>query len=779
MADAPALTMDQMMPNAPGVLTPQERPAVDAYADHDAIKDLVQKTIDDFKKGRDWFLMADWRNLHFYRGEQWIRPNFMSYRWRPSVVPKGTPTPMSNVFAPTIDAITTVFGRIEPQMAFAPGNPDEPEDRAAADVAKPVCDAIENEVDIRRVRQRLANWVGLTGGAWIEVGYDTDSEYGTRTVQYDRCTNPACGAVQPPSMTEVCGACQQGDLEPAVDEQGEPVGHQAPIGKMYMDVVPKFEAYFDPAIEDWRKHRKFVREKSVPIEDAKARWPQLADQIQPDVMGSDSFSLGETLSTLAPALDTASAGRRFNSQRPQNTRCTERWFYQMPNKTYPEGLLAIIVSKAHVAYAGPLPYRRRDADGQQRPFLNLVWFPQKRVSGTFWPKTVADDVAFKQAQRNRWESIIEACGMRVGMPTWLIPTQANVTGPPPGEPGATLRYNALGPGNAKPERIAGQGIPLAYLEFIHQIDKDIENIARTFDIVKGARPEGVSAGIALQILQERGLSSFAQLFIEWEASWSEVITLAIEIAREYWTEERFVRIKGRNGTWEVKKFLGADFSGRIDVRAEAGSSMPRSTLTDRAELEQLVALGVLPPPRIDPELQEKFLEIYGRTNMLESMALDVKNQVMENEAFEQLAQNPLIAQATPDDANACKGLDYPTLVAIFAGKGIELPEVRAAIDDHGIHARESKRFAKGESFRRLPKLVQVLSEKHAEYHDQLRIQQAAAIQGAVGPQGQPNHMAGYMAPPPAQTQPMNTSSSPARMTGDQGEMDHQMAGVTG
>jgi hypothetical protein len=311
----------------------------------------------------------------------------------------------------------------------------------------------------------------------------------------------------------------------------------------------------------------------------------------------------------------------------------------------------------------------------------------------------------------------------------------------------------------------------------------VEKIAKTFDILKGARPEGVSAGIALQILQERGLSAYGPLFIMWEAGWAAWAGQAIEIFRQFATEERLLRIKGRDGAWQVEKFIGADLSGRVDCIAEAGSSTPRSTLADRAEIEQLMAYRVLDPA--DPETRGKILELYGKTNWLPSMTLDTKNAIMEDEAFRALAALPIWQHASPEDVTAIEMLpDYPSAVAIMqewqgrvpqmAGQPpLEWPKVYAALDGHAVHSREHGNFGKSESFREFPPIIQAMVEKHKAYHDQLLIQQMAAVQGGGQIQG------GFMQPAPGgampQQQPMNTSSSGRRLSGDYQELQSDVA----
>lgn len=738
--------------------------AAAAYADHAAIRELVRRKREDWNTGREPFLRAAYRNILFYRGSQWIKWDRALNRWRPSRLPKNTPTPVTNIFASTLNAVISVLARIEPTLNFRPGADDEPGDRAAADVAIRAIQVIEDEVEIRVVRQFLAVWVGMAGTAWLETGYDPSPIHGTVLVQHEMC--PSCGAVQPPSEMRMCQTCGAAGLEPAVDEAGEPIGEQAPVGRMYTDVATIFEMYFDASVQEWAKQRACLREKSISVDEAKQRWPNIADNIAANVMPESWYN--DALPQLAPQIEENQTGRILQGgARLRNTRVTEQYYSQLPDETYPEGLLAVIVGRDHVAYAGPLVYREQRSDGSSRPFLNYVCFPQQLVPGSGYGKTVADDLAIQQAKRNRWESIVEACGMRMGSPVWLKPLGANVTNLT-GDPGNIIGYNAVGPNAAKPERIPGQGIPMSMMQRIEKIDTEFEELAATFDVIKGQRPEGISAGIALQVLQERNLSRYGPLFILWEQAWARWAKQALEIFRQFVTEPRLLKIKGRDGRWQVEKFLGADLGGSIDVVAEAASSTPRSSLLDKAEMEQLAAMGVIDIK--DPEIRYKFLEVYGRTNLTPSMQSDTKNAIMENEAFEALAQDQRLAMVTPDGIELLRQTDYGTIVRLLEQEGVKLPRVRPAIDDHAIHAREARAFAKSERFNDLPEVLQVLVEKHAEYHQDLMIMQAQALQGGM----QPSFAGGFMHAPAPRQAPSSSGSSGARMKGDANEMQSQV-----
>ena len=109
---------------------------------------------------------------------------------------------------------------------------------------------------------------------------------------------------------------------------------------------------------------------------------------------------------------------------------------------------------------------------------------------------------------------------------------------------------------------------------------------------------------------------------------------------------------------------------------------------------------------------------------------------------------------------------------------IQWPKVYAALDGHAIHSRTHAKKGKSETFRRWPPIIQAMLEKHKGYHDQLMIQQAAALQGgAPMPAVFNSPMSGAAGGSTPQT--MNSSSSPARLGGDQAEMQRDMAATGG
>jgi hypothetical protein len=764
--------------------------APDPYADQQAIAARVKDKFDQWQKGREAFVYAAMGHILFYRGHQWwtFDSTTRTFNFRPKL-PPGMPTPVANRFARLADAHVSMLARFEPSLSFAPGSHDA-EDRAAADVASRAIDVIQDEVNMTTHRQALAKWVGLTGGAWRETGYDPDLAHGTVEVPLDTC--PMCGAVDLPTQDFSCASCDGGPTIPALDPAtGQPQTRPMPKGKMYVDACSLFEMFFDPSITDWSKQRAYLRQKAVDVEQAKARWKA---SIAEDSVKADSMALGtgtamaDGLPTLGPR--SQDLPRQITASRPQNTKTTENYYYEMPTETYPDGLLAIFLGKKPEQFvkAGPLPYYFLDATGAKTYFLPHDFFPQNEVPGSAWPKSFADDIAPIQVERNKAHAKIIMWENRMANHVWLLPQGSNVR-TLTGIFGQVVEYNTIVGGvAAKPERLAGQALTPGMLERLQQIDHEMDEIAIVSEVMSGRRPVGISAGVALQILKERGETQFGPMFIKWnhaEAQWAKK---ALAIARLYWTEERLQRIKGRDGQWEVKKFLGSDLAGSIDVIAEAGSMMPRSTMTERAEFEQAASLGVV-NPAANPAERRAALKLFGLMWIQEGLEKEARNAIIENEEFEALAQ--ALATEPPSTAMSLNqmvaqmqqmGAPPPAILAqvemAMAKFGLPVPKLRNGIDDHATHADEHRNFAREQNFRKLPEPLQHLVELHIAAHDFYVGQSMMLAQQAR--QGT-NPRAGFLQRPGPDrgSRPSTPSergaSSPQAMNGQYREMERQAA----
>jgi hypothetical protein len=741
------------------------------------------------KGGREAVIRNCWRNILFKRGHQWLIYDRSRGWWRPVSVTKYTgPRPVTNLFASHMNAFCAVLARIEPTLLFRPAT-DDAEDRASAEVADRIMEVCEDETDVRSVRQELAQWVGYTGGAWLESGVDPSPEHGMRLVQHEMCQNPDCGATSPPTTTGVCANCGSPTV-PAVDDAGQPIGHEAPVGRMYTEVATVFEMYFDAGHTPWKTGvREYLRKKASDEPTLRRRWG--ADAVE-GLSGDLGLTLGETYQEQLPTLagyapETGPGAGLFPRTGASSTRISEMYYWALPTDDYPQGVLAVVLGGQRVVSLGPLPYTRDDG----QPFLPTVYFAIDPVPGSAYSKTPADDLALKQVQRNQHEAHMLMTLNRMAWPIWLLPEGTNIA-TFTGEPGQLLRYNAIGPTAAKPERVQGAGLPNGAITYLQQLDHEMEEITAAYAGTKGDRPSGVSAGIALQMIEDRKNQRFGPLYILWEHAWAEWARQQLAIFKQFATEPRLLKIQGRGSAWRVQQFLGSDLTGRVDVVAEAGSGAPMSTLVRRAENEQLVAMGALSMG--DPEVVAKILADYGRSDWSPTMKADGETVAKQIELFEALAAQPpavqllegLLAQAAQIQQASQQAfaagqapqplppVTYDQLLAGAAQQGLKLPRVRPQVDGHQVFARELGNWLKSDASQQLPEAIQAVVElKHAAHVQIMQMQAMQQMQMRAGTYP----TSGFLSNPGGQQGPTGGGNAPgqpeppSRMAGEQREQE--------
>lgn len=133
-------------------------------------------------------------------------------------------------------------------------------------------------------------------------------------------------------------------------------------------------------------------------------------------------------------------------------------------------------------------------------------------------------------------------------------------------------------------------------KMIETLQNYIERIGGVYDANTGETPGGVTAAAAIQMLQEQGSIPIKGIASNLNHSIKNVYELMIELIKEFYTEQRYIRITDEQGKNKFQPFIGANYAEvDLDVTISAGSSTP----TSKAYIAQLGAdlfqAGVLLP----------------------------------------------------------------------------------------------------------------------------------------------------------------------------------------
>jgi hypothetical protein len=144
--------------------------------------------------------------------------------------------------------------------------------------------------------------------------------------------------------------------------------------------------------------------------------------------------------------------------------------------------------------------------------------------------------------------------------------------------------------------------------------------------------------VALQEADDTMLGTVAkQVSSAWAACGSQMLALA----SEFYKEDRLIRIAGKGGAVEVRRFTGTDLSGErfstdFDVRVRMGTGLPYSRQARAQMASQLIDRGFLNPqnPK-DRETVARVFEIGGaRDSLYDKMEISRAQAHVENSDME-------------------------------------------------------------------------------------------------------------------------------------------------
>jgi hypothetical protein len=116
------------------------------------------------------------------------------------------------------------------------------------------------------------------------------------------------------------------------------------------------------------------------------------------------------------------------------------------------------------------------------------------------------------------------------------------------------------------------------------INQDIDTVSGIHDVTQGRNPSGITAGIAIESLQEAAQTRLRLASRYLEYSIKHAAELMVSIIWQYYKEPRMIRQKSSNGwTYKTVNFANSELQGDMPaVKIQAGSTMQ----TNKAVLKQ-------------------------------------------------------------------------------------------------------------------------------------------------------------------------------------------------
>lgn len=299
------------------------------------------------------------------------------------------------------------------------------------------------------------------------------------------------------------------------------------------------------------------------------------------------------------------------STAPQAELVTVLECWERPTDEYPDGRV-LTVAGGRLIDEKPNPYDHKDF-----PF---VQFDYIKVPGSFFARGAVADLIPLQREYNKGRSQLLEARNLTSQPQWLIPDGSLNPLSITNAPGLRLPYN---PNMGKPERIAGPDLPDYVTEDIQRTKRDMDVISGIGEISQSQWPMQVSSGLAVAILREQEDLRFKPVVKRFEHQLAKVGELTLQVARQFYTETRTIRVLGADGRYDIHHLSSKDLDGQYDVIVQPESVLPESRLakqtyllelwkqniiTDRHQILQLLEFGQYQPVPDDTELDRRHAE---------------------------------------------------------------------------------------------------------------------------------------------------------------------------
>jgi hypothetical protein len=521
----------------------------------------------------------------FYAGLQWFVVNqtngsIRDVQMRGDHSGSKIPRPVTNVFAQYADHLVSFLSKIEPNTrAFPTSSTDE--DILSAEVADRVLPAIDEEIELEPVRDKISRLLVLSGNAFTLTGDENGGFF-----------------------TDVLSP-----LQVFVEDMGtEKLEDQETIVIVFAkskDYIQEQYGNFESALEADLLSMQYL--ESIPYIPASAI--------------SDEGGATDRFWGLCGGYGRASSGNMGYIKQ----------VWRKPSKSNPGGSVCKIVGGKIVD--GPY---RWPTDGDRRPFLPMTHMKFDPIPGVFFGRSPMDRVMPLQMARNKAVAKIQMMMSRAGSPVFSIPygttfadkTQDGISGRTPGE---TVVFRNVGENSGRPQWLEAPQISSSDMKYISDIDTKIGDLLSVVDVLRGEQGYSGTPDALVERMIKQGLTRYGPVMRSIARSWEKMAKAKLEIFRA--NPDRTIvgrALKGDAGV-SVDFFRSAQLTGGIDITVETDSVTPKSEVVEAAKFQTAVTLGLIDLK--DPVARYKALKDLGRADLAGEVDSQYKSAVAENESM--------------------------------------------------------------------------------------------------------------------------------------------------
>jgi hypothetical protein len=570
---------------------------------------------------------TDWKKFReYYEGEQWPDKGQRA-SWRVSNV--------INVSFANVETATAVVMSMMPELIASPAN------EAGIETADKVSSALKflwKKLGLRKTVTLSLKDALLYGSGILKVTWNPHVEFVDDFV-YEEVPDPK-------DENATVWRKKKG-------EDGKEVTEHIPIGEVSVRRVSPFHFNPDPLALSIDDAAYVVEHKEVDMDYIRRRWPEKADLVTPDTDGVPV--LDKAWSSKAPTVAvnkdsaTVPGSRQAGNAGYNRSQVTlyEVWVRNIgllydPNEKvnwkaeyekYPHGRVlvmagsTILLDIANPYEDGHWPYQK--FDNVDRPDM-------------FWGKSEIEPILALQDELNRRSSQIMESANLTANPKVAIPLGSGLDKDTifTTKPGEKWPYR----GSIPPSFVTPPQLPAYVPQSLDRTMMHVERVSGNYDMLSGARPQGVTAASAISSVKEMAETRPRMKMENLCDALREVGQMMVSRMRQHYDRQREFSILKEDGSGQVDfdKIYSGDLGGEYDINIDVGATLPSSQTILFQWAMSMFEAGIIDAPAVLDSIQfPKRDRIQQR--MEEQKQADMQQQ-MEMAQMQQGPQGPQAPQ---------------------------------------------------------------------------------------------------------------------------------------
>lgn len=476
--------------------------------------------------------------------------------------------------------------KFRPAVAILPTN-DELEDKLAAKLCKMLLDHIWYEQDFEGVLQtQLATYAQVMGEVYLFIEWNKDLGD----------LSPAYVQALKSSQDQRIPMLDQ-DGNQVIDKQGNPIYIDQPV--RIGDVDYRLTMATDVLLQKKHKFKEVdycFKGEVVSIDALRIKYPELAAKIKDQDTQIYDYEKMQMVSTKRQVI----VWTFYHRRSPQMDKGRMIKFTD-----------TVILENVEFPYShDSLPFIRFTDQDLPGELHGVSFFEQiKGLTGTY----------------NNLTNMLIRNIVLVSHPKWMIPA-GSVALDRLGNDITMVQYKGPQP----PVLATAQSVPSDVYNFRSALKEEFQQISGVFGVSRGEPPAGIKAGIALQFLSEQESERYNELILKWNEMIKQIAQMTIAVCGDYYDEsdERMVRVIGKNNAYMTEFFKVSALEKDYDIRIQNSSALPKSVA---ARTQTLLDLSERFPDQFTGEQVIEMLDLAQSDKFTDAATVAVRSAEAENE----------------------------------------------------------------------------------------------------------------------------------------------------